>query len=71
MLLDWKNLEAGGQMSKQKKNILNPSLRKKKKRIMHFVGRRPKQTFAQGRHTEGEKAHEKMLNITNHEGNAN
>ena len=29
------------------------------------MGRRPKQTFYQGRHTDGQEAHEKMLNITN------
>ena len=28
--------------------------------------RRPKQTFLQRRHTDGQKAHEKMLNIINH-----
>ena len=28
--------------------------------------RRPKQTFLQRRHTDGQKAHEKMLNITNY-----
>ena len=35
------------------------------------MGRRPKQTFHQGRHTDGQEAHEKMLNITNYLGNAN
>ena len=28
-------------------------------------------TFLHRRHTNGQKAHEKMLNITNYEGNAN
>ena len=28
------------------------------------MGRRPKQTFLQRRHTDGRRAHEKMLNIT-------
>ena len=32
---------------------------------------RPKQTFHQGRHTDGQEAHEKMLNITNYQRNAN
>ena len=31
----------------------------------------PEQTFFQGRYTNGQQAHEKMLNITNHWGNAN
>ena len=35
------------------------------------MGRRPKQTFLQRRHTDGQEAHEKMLNITNHQRNAN
>ena len=36
-----------------------------------IIGKRPKQTFLQRRHTDGQQAHEKMLNITNHQGNAN
>jgi len=35
------------------------------------MGRRHEQTFLQRRHTDGEQTHEKMLNITNHERNAN
>ena len=34
------------------------------------MGRRPKQTFFQ-RYADGQQTHEKMLNITNHQGNAN
>ena len=30
------------------------------------MGRRPKKTFLQRRHTDGQQAHEKMLNITHH-----
>ena len=30
-----------------------------------------KQTFVQRRHTDGQKAHEKMFNITNYQRNAN
>ena len=30
------------------------------------MGRRPKQTFLQRRHTDGQEAHEEMLNITNY-----
>ena len=29
------------------------------------MGRRPKQTFLQIRHSDGQQAHEKMLNTTN------
>ena len=35
------------------------------------MGRRPKKTFLQRTHTEGQKAHEKMLNITTYQTNAN
>jgi len=33
--------------------------------------RRPEQIFFQRRHTDGQQAREKMLSITNHQGNAN
>ena len=33
--------------------------------------RRPKQTFLQRRHTNGQQTHEKMLNIIHYQGNAN
>ena len=35
------------------------------------MDRRPKQTFLQRRHTAGQQAYEKMLNISNHQRNAN
>ena len=35
------------------------------------MGRRYKQTFQQGKHTDGQEAYEKMLNITNYQRNAN
>ena len=35
------------------------------------VGGRPKQTFLQRRHTDGQQTHEKMLNITHYQRNAN
>ena len=35
------------------------------------MGRRSRQTFCQRRHTDGKQAHEKMLNITNYQRNAN
>ena len=35
------------------------------------MGRRHEQTFFQRRHTDGQQKYEKMLNITNHQGNAN
>ena len=35
------------------------------------MGRRPQQAFLQRRHTDGKHTHEKMLNITNYQRNAN
>ena len=35
------------------------------------MDRRHKQTFPQRRHLDGQQTHEKMFNITRHEGNAN
>ena len=34
------------------------------------MGRKHTQTFLQKRHTDGQQTHEKMLNITDHQGNA-
>ena len=39
---------------------------KKNKQSSQKLGRRPKQTFHQRRHTDGQEAPEKMLNITNY-----
>ena len=35
------------------------------------MDRKPKQKFPQIRHTDGQKAHEKMLNITNYQRTGN
>ena len=35
------------------------------------MGQRTKQTLLQGRHTDGKETHEKMLNITHYQRNAN
>ena len=35
------------------------------------MGGSPKQTFLQRRHTDGQEAHEKMLNITNYQRDSN
>ena len=43
----------------------------KNKKPNLIMGRRLKQTFLQRRHTDGQQAHEKMLNFTNHQGNTN
>ena len=38
----------------------------KNKQPNQKVGKRPKQTFLQRRHTDGQQAHEKMFTITNY-----
>ena len=38
----------------------------KNKQPNQKMGKRPKQTFLQRRHTDGEQTHEKMLNITHY-----
>ena len=35
------------------------------------MGRRPKETFLQRKHTDDQEAHEKMLSLTNYQRNAN
>ena len=50
---------------------LNNNNNKNKKQPNQKMGRRPKQTYLQRRHTDGQQAHDKMLNITNCWRNAN
>ena len=38
----------------------------KNKQPNQKMGRRPKQTFLQRRHTDGQEAHQKILNIANY-----
>ena len=38
----------------------------KNKQPNQKMGRRPKETFLQRKHTDGQEAHEKLLNITNY-----
>ena len=39
--------------------------------LIEKMGKGPEQTFSPRRRTDGQEVHEKMLNITNHQGNAN
>ena len=41
------------------------------KQLNQKMGRRPKQTFLQRKHTDGQQEKEKMLNITNYQRKAN
>ena len=38
---------------------------------MEKMGKRPKQTFLQGRYTDGQQAHEKIPNVNDYQRNAN
>ena len=52
-------------------NIQRAHADKQKKKLNQKMGRRSKQTLFQRRHTDGQKAYEKMLNIANHQRNTN
>ena len=45
---------------------LNKTTTKKQQQPNRKMVRRPKRTFLQRTHTDGQKAHDKMLNITNY-----
>ena len=51
--------------------IYKPDQQQKNKQPNQKMGRKPKQTFLQRRHTYGQQTHEKMLNITHYQRNAN
>ena len=48
-----------------------PKPKNKTKQKNQKMERRSEQTFLQRKHTDGQKAHEKMLNISNYQRNAN
>ena len=71
----WENIFAmesmdNGLISKIYKQLMQLNI-KKKKQPNQKMGRRPKQTFLQRRHTDGQEAYEKLLNITSYQRNSN
>ena len=52
-------------------NIYKQLIQLNIKNIRLKMGRRTKKTFFQRGHVDGQQAREKMLNIANHQGNAN
>ena len=65
-----KKLTDEGLISKIYKQLMQLNI-KKTKQPKQKMCRRSKQTFLQRRHTDGQETHEKMLNITNYQRNAN
>ena len=59
-----------GLISKIYKQLMQLNI-KKNKQPNPKMGRRPKQVFLQRRHKDGQEAHEKLLNSTNYQRNAN
>ena len=53
-------------ISLQNLQIIHVTEYPKNKQYNQKMGRRPKQTFLQRRHTDVQEAYEKMLNITNY-----
>ena len=50
----------------QNTQIAHTTQQQQQKQRNQKMGRRPKKTLLQRRHTDGQQAHEKMLNITNY-----
>ena len=70
---DWKNIFANVLqtrfISKIHRQLIQLNNKKKKQTSNQKMGRRLKQAFLQRKYTDGQQAHEKVLNNVNYEGN--
>ena len=57
-------------ISKPHKELIQLNIQKQTKKIFKWA-RRSEKTLFQRKQTDGQQTHEKMFNITNHQGNAN
>ena len=60
-----------GLISRIYKQLIQPNSKKANQSTNRKMGKRPEQTVLQGRYTDGQQTHEKMLNITDYKRNAN
>ena len=65
---EWEKVTANDTTNDNKKNSSYNST--SKKQTTQLRNRQKTQTFFKKRHTDGQQAHEKMLNIANHQRNA-
>ena len=70
---DWKNIFANVLqtifISKIHRQLIQLNNKKKKQTSNQKMGRRLKQAFLQRKYTDGQQAHEKVLNNVSYEGN--
>ena len=69
---EWEKIFANGMSNKRLISKLYEELIKLNNKITQLkMGRRLEETLFQRRHTDGQKTHEKMLTVTNHQRNTN
>ena len=69
--LEWEKVIANETTDKELLSNIQAAQYQKNKQPNQKVDQRTKQMFLQRRHTDGKQTHEKMLNITHYQRNAN